>query len=390
LTPSAGARFSASLVRSELSSDRPRRSRVFGLAVVLGGVGMLAAAAAVGAALGSVHQTSVGAGRLRVAGMVLSYPELNRAEWLLVVLAAVGATALTIAGRAAWRQRCAYRRFLTKLEILGRLDDRPNVKMIAGSRPEAFCAGYFRPAVYISKGALESLTGPELEAVLAHEHHHRLVRDPLRFALGRILSQAAFFVPVLPALSDRYGDLAEVNADRAAVRASAGRQGPLASALLVFDASSPPGVSGISSARVDSLLGESTSWRLPVWLLTASLASLSILGLLIWQAGAVASLRATFNVPFLSSQPCVVMLLLLLLLGCVAALRRRARPGQISGPPRVRDDGPVSGRPSPAAPARPRRSPEAASGTRTRRTRRRPALGPPSRAWASPVSDARR
>lgn len=324
---------------------------MFGLAAILGGVGMLAAASAVGAALGSVHHSSMGVGRLRVAGMILSYPELNRAEWLLVVLAAIGGTAITIAGRGAWRQRCTYRRFLARLEIIGRFDGRPNVKMIAGSRPEAFCAGYFRPAVYISKGALESLTSPELEAVLAHEHHHRRVRDPLRFALGRILSQAAFFVPVLPSLSDRYGDLAELNADRAAVRASAGRQGPLASALLVFDASSPPGVSGISSARVDSLLGESTSWRLPRWLLTASLASLSVLGLLIWQASAVASVRATFNVPFLSSQPCVVMVLLLPLLGCVAAFRRRARAGQISGPQCVQDDGPVPGRPSRAAPA---------------------------------------
>jgi hypothetical protein len=353
---------------------------VFGLAVVLGAVGMLAAAGAVGAALGSVHHASMGAGRLRVAGMILSYPELNPAEWLLIVLAAVGTTTIIIAGRGAWRQRCTYRRFLARLELLGRLDGRPTVKVIAGSRPEAFCAGYFRPAVYISKGALEALTGPELEAVLAHEHHHWLVRDPMRFALGRILSQAAFFVPVLPSLSERYRDLAELNADRAAVRASAGRQAPLASALLVFDASAPPGVSGISSARVDSLLGESTSWRLPVWLLTASLASLSILGFLIWQASAVASVRATFNVPFLSSEPCVVMLLLLPLLGCVAAFRRRACGGQISGPPGVQDDGPVPGRPSPAAPGRRRRSSGAATGAQTPRTRRRPVLGPRSRA----------
>jgi hypothetical protein len=72
-----------------------------------------------------------------------------------------------------------------------------------------------------------------------------LVRDPLRFAVGRILSGALFFVPVLRPLFDHDADLAELNADRAAVQASAGRQGPLASALLVFDAGAPPGVSGI-------------------------------------------------------------------------------------------------------------------------------------------------
>jgi Peptidase family M48 len=202
--------------------------------------------------------------------------------------------------------------------------------VIAGTRPEAFCAGYLRPSVYISQGALELLSTPELDAVLAHEHHHRLVRDPLRFAFGRILSQALFFVPVLRLLRDRYADLAEVNADRAAVRASAGRQTALASALLVFDASAPPGASGISPARVDSLLGQPALWRLPISLTAASLAAVSALSLLTWQAGGVASVHATLNVPFLSAQPCVAMITLLPLLGCLVGLRRRARAGRIS------------------------------------------------------------
>jgi hypothetical protein len=46
--------------------------------------------------------------------------------------------------------------------------------------------------------------------------------------------------------------LAELSADRAAVRANAGRQAPLASPLLAFDERGP-GVTGISSERVDSL-----------------------------------------------------------------------------------------------------------------------------------------
>ncbi len=318
-------RFSVLLVRGDSPIDRPRHGPVFGLAVILGMVGIVAAAAAVGAAIGSVHRASTGAGHLNVAGLVLSYPELNGAEWLLIGLAAVGGTAITVAGRSAWRQRSTYRSFIERLDVLRGLDGYPTVKVIAGTRPEAFCAGYVRPTVYISKGALDSLTNPELEAVLAHEHHHRSVRDPLRFAFGRTLSQAVFFVPVLRSLSDRYADLAELNADRAAVRASAGRRGPLACALLVFDASAPAGASGISSARVDSLLGESSRWRLPVWLMGASLLSLSALSLLIWQASGAASVRATFNVPILSSQPCVAMMLVMPLLGCVAAFGRRAR-----------------------------------------------------------------
>jgi len=269
-------------------------------------------------------------GRLALAGLVLSYPEINAAEWLLIGLGAIGGTAIISALRASWRQRLIYRRFVDRIDVVGHLDGHPAVKVIAGSRPEAFCAGYLRPTIYITEGARDSLTSPELRAVLAHEYHHRLVRDPLRFAVGRILGRALFFVPVLRSLFARYADLAEVNADGAAVQASAGRQGPLASALLVFDSLTPPGVSGISSARVGSLLGEPARWRLPVRPIAGSFAALLALSLLTWVTSGMASIRATFNVPFLSAQPCVVMMLLLSLPGCVAAIRRRTGPRKVS------------------------------------------------------------
>jgi hypothetical protein len=64
--------------------------------------------------------------------------------------------------------------------------------------------------------------------------------------------------------------------------------------------------------------------------MAASPASLSTLGLLIWQASGAASAHATFNLPFLSSQPCVVMIMLLPLLGCIAAISGRTHAGQIS------------------------------------------------------------
>lgn len=47
-------------------------------------------------------------------------------------------------------------------------------------------------------------------------------------------------------LCERYSDSAELRADPAAVRTSAGREAPLASALLMFDEVGPPGVTGIS------------------------------------------------------------------------------------------------------------------------------------------------
>jgi Zn-dependent protease with chaperone function len=256
-------------------------------------------------------------------GLRFSYPVLNDAELLLLGLAALGTAAATLAVRACCRQRAAHRHFLERLEIVGPLEGHPTVQVIADPRPQAFCAGYLRPTVYISQRALDLLSESQLDAVLAHEHHHSRVRDPLRFACGRILGRALFFMPALRSLWARYADLAELNADRAAVRASAGDQSPLASALLVFDASAPAGVSGISSERVDSLLGVPVRWRPPWWSAAAALGILASLALLIWLTSGVASVRATFDLPLLSSTPCIVMSLLLLL-GCATIARRRA------------------------------------------------------------------
>jgi Zn-dependent protease with chaperone function len=278
----------------------------------------------VGTAIGSVHHVPVATHHLDVLGIPFSYPELNASEWLLLGLAALGAVAATVAVRVSWRQRAVYRDFLDRLEIVGRLDGHPAVKVIADPRPQAFCAGYLRPTVYVSQRALELLSDSELTAVVAHEHHHRLVRDPMRFACGRILGRALFFVPVLRSLWARYADLAELNADRAAVRASGGDRAPLASALLAFDASAPPGASGISSERVDSLMGLRVRWRPPLLSTVASIAGLVSTGLLIWRTSEVASAHATFSLPFVSSTPCLAISMLLPLLGCAMIARRRA------------------------------------------------------------------
>ena len=300
------------------------------LATALGACGVVAAGSAAGAAVGSVHHVSIMAARhLEAFGVRFSYPAVSGAEWLLLCLAGLGTVAVTLAVRACWRQYTAYRAFLDQLEIVGQLDGHPAAKVIVDPRPQAFCAGYLRPTVYVSQRALDLLSDAELRAVLAHEYHHRRVRDPLRLASGRIAGRALFFLPVLRSLWARYADLAECNADRAAVRASAGDHAPLASALLLFDASAPPGVSGISSERVDSLLGLPIPWRPQWWLTVASLGSVSGLGVLIWRTSQVASVHATFNLPFLSSTPCVVMSLLLLLgfitiVICRAIRRRKA------------------------------------------------------------------
>jgi hypothetical protein len=273
----------------------------------------------VGAAITSFQRATAQAGRVQVGGILFSYPKLNAAASILLALATVGGSAFAVALRASLRQRRAYQRLLAGLEVVGHLRGHTDVLVIGRPHPEAFCAGFVRPRVYISQGALNLLGEAEVEAVLAHEHHHRRVRDPLRLAGGRIISQALFFLPALRPLFGRYSDVAELNADGAAVRSHPGGRAALASALLAFDARG----AGISPERVDSLMGEAAAWRRPWWLVMASLASLATLIVATWVASQAASARATFDVPFLSSQPCLAMLMLLPVLGTTTTVCRR-------------------------------------------------------------------
>jgi peptidase M48-like protein len=307
--------------RSDTAAHRDGHRLVFRLQLALGLAGLIAAASTVATAAGAVHrESSRGAHEVVIAGQQFTYPTVNVAAAVLLGLAALGAAVVAIAARASLRQVRVYRRFVRGIAVVGPLPGHPGVLVIDDPTPQAFCAGYLRPSIYVSRGALELLSEEELGAVLSHEDHHRTVRDPLRFACARVLSQALFFLPALRPLGDRYGDLAEQNADAAAVEASAGERGPLASALIAFEAAAPQGAAGISPERVDSLLGRPARRRLPSLLIAVSLASLSVLVVLVWRASEVASAHATFNLPVLSSQPCMLVLALLPPLACMAAL----------------------------------------------------------------------
>jgi Zn-dependent protease with chaperone function len=312
------------------SKSQPRRDHrfVFGLQLALGLCGLLATGLAVGSAAGSVHRESSGGREILIGGQHFTYPTVNVAAAVLLALAALGLIVLAIAARASWQQLWAYRRFVRGIPVVGPLPGGSDVTVIDDPSPQAFCAGYLRPNIYISSGALELLSEEELGAVLIHEEHHRAVRDPFRFAFAHVLSQALFFLPALRPLGHRYREIAEQRADEAAVRGSAGEKGPLAAALLAFDAIEPPGAAGITPERVDSLLGRASSWSLPSSLIAASLAALSAIIVLAWRASEVASAQATFNLPVLSSQPCMLVLAMLPIVVCAGALagRRSAVP----------------------------------------------------------------
>ena len=267
-----------------------------------------------------MHVHPAAAHRLDVAGAHLTYPAVNAAAVVLMVLALLGAAVLAVAIHAAVRQYRGHRRLLATLPVAGSLPGHPTVLVIDVAAPVAFCAGWLRPRVYVSTAVLDRLSSAELRAVLAHEQHHGALRDPLRLAVSRVLCQALFFLPVLRPLHDRYADVAEISADAAALEASGGAPGPLASAMLAVGATPAGGVVGISPERVDVLLGEARrAWRLPRLLLVAALLTLVVLVALAWRASHSASVQATLNLPIASSQPCVLVLALVPVLACLAA-----------------------------------------------------------------------
>lgn len=298
-------------------------ARVFRLQLALGGAGVLAAMLALGAGARTVHVAPDAAHRLDLAGLRLTYPAVNAAAAVLLAFAALGAAVLIVTVSAAVRQARGHRRLMRELPVAGPLPGHPAASVVDIATPVAFCAGWLRPRVFVSRGALERLSGDQLRAVLAHEHHHRALRDPLRIAVGRVLAHALFFLPVLRPLHDRYGDAAELAADAAAVEA--GGPGPLAAAMLALAASPSGDVVGISPDRVDALFGRAAARRLPRAALIGGLVTLAALLALVWRASAGASVAATLNLPIASSQPCILVLALVpVVASLTGVLARRA------------------------------------------------------------------
>lgn len=249
-------------------------------------------------------------------------------------ITALALSAIGLGLRSVYRQARASRRYLAALPIGSTALDIEGHKclLIDSAEPQAFCAGYLRPRVYLSRGAQEQLEPAELRAVLAHEFHHLRRRDPLRLLAARALADSLFFIPVLDRISERYSALGELAADEAAVKAVQGR-GPLASALLKFSQSSarPAAVVSLAPERVDHLMGDPdvTRWQLPRSPLARSALALLALGsvsLLVWHG----ILHPNLQLPLLMAAACAglmfcgpAMLALGALLLSRHALRRR-------------------------------------------------------------------
>ncbi|MDQ2941217.1 MAG: M48 family metalloprotease, partial [Chloroflexota bacterium] len=123
--------------------------------------------------------------------------------------------------------------------------------------PEAFVAGPFRPAIFVSRALLDVLDLEELEAVLLHEEHHRRTRAPLRGLALACWSRLVGRLPAIRRWIDRRVAQLEIEADRYALAAGAS-SAAMASALIKCDRSMSPtgiGFASVADIRLRQLLG---------------------------------------------------------------------------------------------------------------------------------------
>jgi hypothetical protein len=243
--------------------------------------------------------------RVSVFGLGLSYPAANAGAVIVLALAVLGAAVLGIALVALGRELAGARRLAKGLAGLDPVA-RDGVLVIEDDVAQAFCAGLWAPRVYITTGALALLTPGGLEAVLEHERHHARRRDPLRAAVARVIEQSLFFLPALGELRRGQQMLAELSADESAVAAAAGDRSGLAAAMLSFGEDT-----GMDPARIDHLLGEPPAWRFPALMCGAAILVLALLVTVAILVGREAAGSASLAAPFLSAQPCVLMLALI-------------------------------------------------------------------------------
>ncbi len=266
--------------------DSARRLYRVTLAVAV--LGALALIAVVAAALSTLTLAVPSSEELAAACGRLLPEGLSALGAAVMGLAGLSALALARGVRSAVLETQAQLRVRARLHSAAKAElHGERVRTFPSSRPQAFCAGLLRPRIFLSESARDRLSEMELRAVLAHEEHHVIRRDPMRVLCARVLADALFFVPGLRRLERRYGELAELAADEAAVRAAG--SAALASALLKLGGSGhPEGAVALAPERVDHLCGAAPRWRLEPRVLALSLLAVTGTGAAAVLAGVAA------------------------------------------------------------------------------------------------------
>jgi Zn-dependent protease with chaperone function len=151
--------------------------------------------------LRAAYGTPTGVG-IMTAGQLLSAATLGRIAWAC--------------GRVALRRRLAWRRHRLLVRLSG--ERRPGVEAVVLDHPGpvAYSVAGRRPAVVVSSGAIELLTRPELDAVLAHENAHLSGRHHRTQAAAALIAAALPIAPLARDAPALVGRLLEMDADERA------------------------------------------------------------------------------------------------------------------------------------------------------------------------------
>lgn len=241
---------------------------------------------------------------------------------LLVSLAGLSTIVTWRAARSLARNVRTHRRLVATLDRVGHAETTgARVTLFADDEPRAFCAGYLKPRIYLSTGALQRLSRVEMRAVVAHERFHCSRRDPLRILLLRTLAAAFFFLPAVGPFAERYESAAELAADEAAIRA--GSRSALASALLAFGETHDPAVVvGIAPERVSHLRGRPPAFHPPASTLLLSTVALAV-GLVVVAVAGAAPAGSLISLPLALARGCMLAMVGVAGLGLAAPLLRR-------------------------------------------------------------------
>ena len=95
-----------------------------------------------------------------------------------VVLSVV--VALLLIGAVITRQLLQAKHYGRVLQQLSHLESDHAYRVVESDKPLAWCAGMWKPEIYISRGLLERLDASQLKMVWAHEHCHARHKDNVR------------------------------------------------------------------------------------------------------------------------------------------------------------------------------------------------------------------
>ena len=160
--------------------------------------------------------------------------------------------------------------------------------------PRAFCAGAWRPTVFVSRGLVQRLREPELLAVLWHEGCHARRHDPLRRASYRTVATLLRPVTVVQWWVEQRLNRAELLADRLAMR-HAGAPALAGALWSAGSAITPHGALGFGEAgplRVAQLLGDPLPRQRPpmtLWV-NSTVSAIMIVAITACLAGGLAAL----------------------------------------------------------------------------------------------------